>query len=430
MKNSKSGDDMITAGDSVILKNIEVISFSFLSYDAIAKSEMNYFLKYNILVGDANTMIHSEGGSDVIKIGNENYYIIDRVASRASSSQTSISSAQIFYSISDNFIAGDAKNLLYSIGGDDAIYVGNNIVFDVGSITSLSTISRSATSSVSVEFSFSGNNLLGDASLMKHSQGGDDVINVCNNFTSNVGQVTANGVGAKSSYVLNFTLSDNNLYGDAETMIHSKGGDDTLSIGVGIVGDSPFTLNVFNNTLYGDAKTMQKSSGGNDILTGADGKGSITYLYGDAQFTDGKSKAGDDKLISGQGNDQMWGDFGSVVSPVVASNDDDEDDEDDDHESEHDDDGDDDHCSSNINKYAGKDTFVFAANNGKDTIFDFQHGLDKIDLSALGSIHGLNDLIFAPSTTQPLDSVIDLGDGNSITLVGVNNLEATDFVFA
>jgi hypothetical protein len=213
-------------------------------------------------------------------------------------------------------------------------------------------------------------------------------------------------------------------------VLFRSGGDDTLSIGVGIVVDSPFTLNVFNNTLYGDSKTMRKSSGGNDILTGADGKGSITYLYGDAQFTDGKSKAGDDTLNSGQGNDQMWGDFGSVVSRVITSNNDDH--EDDDHESEHhddDDDGDDDHCSSDVNKYAGKDTFVFFADNGKDTIFDFQRGLDKIELKGIAGIQAFIDLIYAPSATQSSDLVIDLGGDNSIILVGVSQLYETDFMF-
>jgi hypothetical protein len=284
---------------------------------------------------------------------------------------------------------------------------------------------------VSVEFTLSANTALGDSKLMIHSKGGDDVITACNNFVSRHGEISNYyGGGTINPYSFIFTLTDNNLYGDAETMFSSKGGDDTLSIGVGIVVDSPFTLNVFNNTLYGDSKTMRKSSGGNDILTGADGKGSITYLYGDAQFTDGKSKAGDDKLVSGQGNDQMWGDFGSVVSRVITSNDDDH--EDDDHESEHhddDDDGDDDHCSSDVNKYAGKDTFVFFADNGKDTIFDFQLGLDKIELKGMAGIQAFIDLIYAPSATQSSDLVIDLGGDNSITLVGVSQLYETDFMF-
>jgi hypothetical protein len=160
-------------------------------------------------------------------------------------------------------------------------------------------------------------------------------------------------------------------------------------------------------------------------------------LYGDAQFTDGHSKAGDDVLTSGQGNDQMWGDFASVLNPATFSNnhdhDDDDDDDDDDDEcgygwDDHESDHDDDHHAPNPNKYAGKDIFVFKENNGNDTIFDFQHGLDKIDLKGLANIHAFSDLHIAASASQPLDSVIDLGGGNSITLVGVNHLEASDFL--
>jgi hypothetical protein len=155
-------------------------------------------------------------------------------------------------------------------------------------------------------------------------------------------------------------------------------------------------------------------------------------LYGDAQFTDGKSKAGDDTLISGQGNDQMWGDFGSKLTRS-SGRDNDCDSRDDDHESEHDgddDDGDDDHCSSNVNNYAGRDTFVFGTDNGKDTIFDFQRGLDKIELKGIAYFQAFNDLCIATSESNPANSVIEFLNGNSITLVGVNCLDASDFVFA
>lgn len=430
MRNSKGGDDIINAANSISINTGFISSSSNNNSVASAISLIDILLNDNVFVGDGSIMKKSTGGVDIINFSNDLKIIIGETLSfsgSAGSGGNSNTSAEICYSILDNFITGDAQFFFKSKGGNDIINIGNNIDFNVGNIKSLNSPSSSSFSSVSIDFSLSGNTVLGDSKLMSHSQGGDDVINVCNNFVSHYGAISNTNIAPTiTPYSFVFTLTDNNLYGDAEFMIHSKGGDDQLSIGVGIFGDSPFTLNIFDNTLYGDAKTMKKSSGGNDILTGADGKGSITYLYGDAQFTDGKSKAGDDKLISGQGDDQMWGDFGSVVSPIVASND--HDDDDDDHESEHDDDND--HCSSNINKYDGKDTFVFAANNGKDTIFDFQRGLDKIELKGLAGFQAFSDLIYAPSATHSSDLVIDLGDGNSITLVGVNNLEASDFVFA
>jgi hypothetical protein len=171
---------------------------------------------------------------------------------------------------------------------------------------------------------------------------------------------------------------------------------------VGIEGDSHLALDIKDNTLYGDANTMQRSQGGDDKLTGADGAGSVTYLYGDAKFTDGKSGAGNDTLTSGHGNDHMWGDFGGNTNQNVPY----------------------------VNYSSGKDIFVFGENNGNDIIYDFQRGLDKIDLRSLGDIDSIDDLAITSSLTQPSDRVINLNDGNSITLIGVSDLSANDFIFA
>jgi len=83
-----------------------------------------------------------------------------------------------------------------------------------------------------------------------------------------------------------------------------------------------------------------------------------------------------------------------------------------------------------VNYSTGKDIFVFGENNGNDTIYDFQQGLDKIDLRSLVGIDNINDLTITSSLTQPSDKVINLNDGNSITLIGVNDLSANDFMFA
>jgi Ca2+-binding RTX toxin-like protein len=147
---------------------------------------------------------------------------------------------------------------------------------------------------------------------------------------------------------------------------------------------------------------MKRSQGGDDKLTGADGKDSVTYLYGDAKFTDGKSGAGNDTLISGHGNDHMWGDFGANLNQNVPY----------------------------VNYSTGKDIFVFGENNGNDIIYDFQRGLDKIDFRSLSGIDSIDDFTITSNLAQPSNSVIDFGNGNSITLVGVNDLSANDFMFA
>ena len=321
----------------------------------------------------------------------------------------------------------------YSQGGCDTIRLANDFSSSVGDIFFDSSSLSNTHSSTAINFLVSENILIGDAKTMSYSQGGCDTIRLANDFLSRVGDINFDSrslLTTNSSTATNFNVSNNELFGDAESMIHSKGGSDILSIGVGIFSDSPVNLQIFENMLFGDAKTMTHSQGGNDKLTGADGKGSVTYLYGDAQFTDGHSKAGNDVLTSGRGNDQMWGDFASVLNPATSSNDHDHEDDDggygwDEHESDHDDD----HHAFNPYKYAGKDTFVFKENNGNDTIFDFQHGLDKIDLSA-ANIFSVDGFHIEQSAAHPSDTVIDLGGGNSITLVGVSDVVETDFVFA
>lgn len=75
----------------------------------------------------------------------------------------------------------------------------------------------------------------------------------------------------------------------------------------------------------------------------------------------------------------------------------------------------------------GADSFVFAPGSGQDTIKDFVHGSDHIDVSAFG-FTGLTDLVVvydAKSTT------ITLAEGDMLVLKGVTSgIDAADFIFA
>jgi VCBS repeat-containing protein len=78
----------------------------------------------------------------------------------------------------------------------------------------------------------------------------------------------------------------------------------------------------------------------------------------------------------------------------------------------------------------GADTFKFASGYGHNTIKDFSHSDgDKIDLTGVTGVHGINDLQITPSGA---DTIIDLGNGDSLTLANVSaaSLVAGDFVFA
>ena len=78
----------------------------------------------------------------------------------------------------------------------------------------------------------------------------------------------------------------------------------------------------------------------------------------------------------------------------------------------------------------GADIFAFLQNNGQDTIHDFEQGKDHIALTALTNL--MSFAAVKISSDGLGDSVIDLGQGNTITLAGLdpNALTANDFYFA
>jgi Ca2+-binding RTX toxin-like protein len=68
----------------------------------------------------------------------------------------------------------------------------------------------------------------------------------------------------------------------------------------------------------------------------------------------------------------------------------------------------------------GKDTFVFAKDSGKDTITDFDVKKDVIEITkGLNGIKKASDVLDHAKQVKK-DVVIDLGDGNKITLKGVD----------
>ncbi len=213
--------------------------------------------------------------------------------------------------------------------------------------------------------------LIGDAHLLNYrGHGGNDTLEVATSDNFLHGDaISMAGSSKGGNDVLNATGGDGNtLYGDAVTMSGgSKGGNDVLSVASGS-----------NNKLYGDAFEMKDNAqGGNDILNGGTGD---DELYGDAEFADATTTGGNDILNGGGGNDTL-------------------------------------------NGGGGADDFVFEKGSGEDTILDFLIGEDEIDLSGY----------FAEEETPAYDvtevagnTVIELQDGDSITLEGVLADEFTD----
>ena len=77
----------------------------------------------------------------------------------------------------------------------------------------------------------------------------------------------------------------------------------------------------------------------------------------------------------------------------------------------------------------GNNTFVFAPTNGHDMINHFHSGNDHIDLTADAAI-GIHQFADLNIQTIGTNSVIHFDANDDITVVGVNNLDASNFLFA
>ena len=75
----------------------------------------------------------------------------------------------------------------------------------------------------------------------------------------------------------------------------------------------------------------------------------------------------------------------------------------------------------------GSDTFVFAANPGKDIVADFHSGEDLIEIAT--SLFADFNALFANAVSGPTDTVITVDAANSITLKNVASIQASDFHF-
>lgn len=173
------------------------------------------------------------------------------------------------------------------------------------------------------------------------------------------------------------TDQDDSLTGSiAGNLLRGYGGDDDL-----------FGENGDDSLEGGDGNDLLDGGRGADELEG--GNDADTLLGGD----------GDDTLNGGSGNDVLNGGR-----------------------------GDDTHTGG-----GGSDTFVFEGQFGVDVITDFNaiSGAEDIDLSGVGTIVGMLDLINNHMSQVGNDVVIDAGAGNTITLLDVDiaDLGLPDFIF-
>ena len=134
-----------------------------------------------------------------------------------------------------------------------------------------------------------------------------------------------------------------------------------------------------------------------------------TWLSLDSQIENAIGSAKDDVLVGSNLANRLVGDFGNDKLTGAGGDD-------------------------TLTGGWGYDTFVFAKGHGADTITDFAAGSgsgDRIDLSGRGDVRTFSD-IMSHATQAGADTIIDLGDGDSITLENVDraSLVANDFLLA
>ena len=197
--------------------------------------------------------------------------------------------------------------------------------------------------------------------ISKTSLSGSDVL-----FTIGKGSLTVKNAKGKTISLLDSTGKASSIVVGAQALTNSNKASVTIGADMGFVDASKrtkviaITGNALANSISGGTK--------NDSIFGAAGNDSIIgnagndKLYGDA---------GNDILLGGKGNDSLWGD-------------------------------------------AGKDIFIYTANEGTDTIFDYETG-DLLKILNVGGSEGS----FKSSKYSGGDLTLTINGGGKIIFEGV-----------
>lgn len=193
---------------------------------------------------------------------------------------------------------------------------------------------------------------------------------------------------------VNFLLSAYNVYydrGDIQGLLAAVlGRNDTIR---GSEGDDYFNGYVGADSISGNGGADRLYGGkDDDVINGNAGNDTVNGNVGADTVRGGQ---GEDSINGGQDNDQLFGDLGNDTLSGDRGND-------------------------LLSGGEGADLFILAPGGGADTISDFEHGTDHLQLAAgLGSY-----------TTASVSGgiVLSFTTGETLTVLGVPALDASDFV--
>jgi Ca2+-binding RTX toxin-like protein len=167
--------------------------------------------------------------------------------------------------------------------------------------------------------------------------------------------------------------------GSGNNVVNGGAGDDRMTTGNG------------NDTIDGGT--------GNDTLSGGNGNDTLVGGTGNDDLSGGN---GNDTLSGGTGHDVLNGGAGNDILDGGA------------------------HADTLIGG-AGDDTFVFTGGGGQDVVMDFTVGDDILQIAQ--NINGTGiasaDDLTSRLTQVGSDTVVDLGNGDTITLHNVNADDVT-----
>lgn len=203
---------------------------------------------------------------------------------------------------------------------------------------------------------------------------------------------------------------------DGRDMIEGHGGDDTI---LGNGGKDNLNGNDGNDWLSGgDGDDKVRGHAGNDTIYGGFGDDSLHGGDGIDLIYGGE---GNEFSLAGNGNDQVWGDGGDDTLNGQDGDD------------TIDGGSGDDMINGGLGNDSlfggsGSDRFVFAEGYGDDTISDFDatDQFEVIDLRSVSSISSFDDLISNHASEVSGDVVIDIGDGETLTVEDTVLADLTD----